>query len=118
MKSILSAMVVIATSPMMSLPAQAHAYLVDSFPAAKQRLHAPLKTVKLRFSGRADAHYSTISLLREDGAVLATRTQPKAQREFDLPAPPLEPGRYRVHYRILSVDGDLVQGELDFLVEE
>jgi methionine-rich copper-binding protein CopC len=85
----------------MSLPAQAHAYLVDSFPAAKQRLHAPLKTVKLRFSGRADAHYSTISLLREDGAVLATRTQPKAQREFDLPAPPLEPGRYRVHYRIL-----------------
>lgn len=99
-------------------PADAHASLVNSYPSAKQHVTAPPSVIKLRFSGRADAHYSTVSIMSEDGGVLATRTQQNASREFDLPAPQLQPGRYRVHYRVLSTDGDLVEGRIEFVVDE
>lgn len=99
-------------------PAGAHVFLVDSYPSTKQRVATPPNVIKLRFSGRADAHYSTVSITSEDGAVLATRAQQNASRDLHLPAPPLQPGRYRVHYRILSTDGDLVEGKIEFVVGE
>ena len=108
----------IGQASVLSSPANAHAYLVDSYPSAKMHINKPLKTVRLRFSGRADAQYSTALLEREDGAVLAGQTQPKASTEIDFPVPPLQPGRYFVHYRVLSVDGDLVEGKVDFVVEQ
>lgn len=99
------------------IPAAAHVLLVDSFPSAKQRLPAAPGVVRLRFSGRADALYSTISLEGEGGGTLATRTQPAASRDLQLPAPPLPPGSYRIRYRVLSTDGDLVEGRVEFTVE-
>lgn len=116
--TITSALAALAIWPMMAAPAQAHAYLLDSFPAANQSLHAPPKAVKLWFTGRADAHYSTVNLLDEGGTVLATHTQPVAKREIELAAPSLQPGRYRVEYRVLSTDGDIVQGRLNFAIEQ
>jgi methionine-rich copper-binding protein CopC len=98
-------------------PATAHAYLVESFPSAKQRLSKPLRTIRLVFSGRADAHYSTIRLESEDGTLLAAKTQAKAEHRLDLAAPPLQSGRYRVHYRVLSTDGDITEGRLEFFIE-
>lgn len=98
-------------------PATAHAYLVESFPSAKQRLSKPLRTIRLVFSGRADAHYSTIRLVSEDGTLLAAKTQTKAKPQLDLLPPPLQAGRYRVHYRVLSTDGDITEGRLDFVID-
>jgi len=95
-----------------------HTYLVDSFPLAKERVTFPLKTIRLRFAGIADALYSTVRLETENGVVLAERRQRMAKRELELPAPALEPGRYRVHYRVLSADGDIVEGAVEFLVEK
>ncbi|MGA8170144.1 MAG: copper resistance CopC family protein [Methylocystis sp.] len=97
---------------------QAHGYLVSSFPSAKVHLKTPPHKIKLRFSLRADAHYSTIDLESEDGSVLATKNQPKASREMAMDAPVLTPGRYRLRYRILSPDGDLVRGKIVFFVDE
>jgi methionine-rich copper-binding protein CopC len=42
---------------------------------------------------------------------------PKAAPEIDLAAPALLPSRYRVHYRVLSTDGDIVEGRGDFFVD-
>lgn len=101
----------------LAVPAAAHAYLIDSFPAAKQRLNMPISAVKLRFAGTADANYSTISLEQANGAVLATGTQSTPKRELDLPAPALPPGRYYIRYRVLSTDGDIVEGKVDFVID-
>jgi hypothetical protein len=97
-------------------PARAHAYLVDSVPLQKQEVMNPLEKIRLVFSGKVDALFSTAELMDESGAVLTRVTQEQAGREMTLPAPELPLGRYRVHYRILSADGDVVEGTLAFTV--
>ena len=98
--------------------AEAHGYLAGSFPPSKAHLKTSPHKIKLHFSLRADARYSTIDLEDDDGAVLASKTQQKASRDMDMSAPVLAPGRYHVRYRILSPDGDVVQGKIDFIVDE
>jgi copper resistance protein C len=98
--------------------AEAHGYLAASFPPAKAHLKTSPHTIRLHFSLRADARYSTIDLENDDGAVLAATTQQKASRDMNMSAPMLSPGRYHVRYRILSPDGDVVQGKIDFIVDE
>jgi methionine-rich copper-binding protein CopC len=99
-------------------PASAHARLVESFASAQPSVSKPPHSIKLLFSGKADAHYSTVSLEREDGTALAAHTQARAERRLELPAPPLTSGRYRVRYRVLSTDGHITEGQLDFIVEQ
>lgn len=94
--------------------AQAHAYLVDSVPAKKQEVRRQLPRIKLTFSGRADALFSTAQLVDAQGAVLSATTQAVASREMTMPAPALRPGAYRIRYRVLSADGDLVEGAVEF----
>jgi copper resistance protein C len=98
--------------------AEAHGYLAGSFPPAKAHLKTAPHTIKLHFSLRADARYSTIYLEDDDGAVLASKTQQTASRDMNMSAPLLAPGRYHVRYRILSPDGDVVQGKIDFIIDE
>lgn len=99
-----------------TVPVQAHAYLVDSIPAKKQEVMHPLQKIRLVFSADADALFSTVKLTDDNGGVVAEATQQKASREMTLPAPPLKPGEYRLQYRVLSVDGDIVEGKVDFTV--
>ncbi len=96
----------------------AHGYLVDSFPGAKTHLAASPQKIRLHFSIRADAVYSTLNLEADDGSVLATKTQQSASRELQMSPPQLPPGRYHVRYRVLSTDGDLVQGKVDFFIDD
>ncbi len=97
--------------------AQAHAYLVEaSLPPSAHMRAAPTK-VQLRFAGRADAHYSSVQLRDQTGALIAAATQPTPSPEMTLATPALKPGRYHVSYRVLSTDGDLVTGEVKFVVE-
>jgi methionine-rich copper-binding protein CopC len=110
---ILAAFVLAAIS---IIPARAHAYLVDSVPLKKQEVMNPLEKIKLVFSGKVDALFSTAELSDESGAATTRVTREQAGREMTLPAPELPLGRYRVHYRILSVDGDVVEGTLAFTV--
>jgi methionine-rich copper-binding protein CopC len=108
----------IGTQNVIALPTQAHGYLVESFPSHNAHINRPLKAVKLRFSVKADAHYSSISLNAEDGSILAMKTQPRASRDFDIAVPALRPGRYRVAYRILPAHGKIIQGNVDFVVDD
>ncbi len=98
-------------------PALSHTRLVGAFPAQNAHVSAPVTKVELRFAGRADAHYSFVEVKTRDGTVLASGIQPEASRSMSLPTPPLRPGRYSVEYRVLSTDGDIVTGALDFFVD-
>jgi copper resistance protein C len=57
-----------------------------------------------------------VKLADESGAVVAETTQSQASRDMTLEAPALRPGAYRVVYRVLSTDGDVVEGKVEFVV--
>lgn len=98
--------------------ASAHGYLVRSFPPRKAHLTESPHHISLLFSLRTDANWSTVRLERDDGAMLAEKMQPTTSRSFRMETPELSPGAYRVRYRMLTPDGDLMQGSVDFVVEE
>ncbi|MBI1867259.1 MAG: copper resistance protein CopC [Methylocystis sp.] len=116
-KAVTTLAIASAVGAMAPVPAQSHTFLLDSLPAAKSHITTPIDAVKLHFGGRVDARYSTIHLKNENGDILASGTQPQLSREFALPVPPLSPGRYHVNFRVLSTDGDIVQGGFVFVVD-
>ena len=100
------------------LAANANGYLVQSFPGPKMHLNESPRYIRLKFSLRMDAKYSKVRLEREDGTVLATKTLPKASHSFNMVAPKLPPGAYRVHYRMLPPDGHLLRGDVSFIIDK
>ncbi len=116
MKTALTGVVAALAAWTFVAPAWAHAYLLESYPANQQQVLKPLHTIRLVFSGKADALYSTVKLKDSKGKVIAEKTQREPSRELTLPTPSLMPGEYHVVYRVLSVDGDIVEGKLDFFI--
>ena len=98
--------------------ANAHGYLVQSFPPRKSHLTDSPRHIKLLFSLRTDANWSMVRLERNDGAVFAEQRQPTTSRGFSMDAPKLPPGSYRVQYSMLTSDGDFLRGSVDFVVDE
>lgn len=98
-------------------PAAAHHHFLQaSYPGANNRVGA-VDAVKLRFEGKADAHFSTMKLRNLKGAVVAEMTQPSPSSEMVLPTPELRNGDYLVEYRVLAQDGSVVQGSFEFTVD-
>lgn len=108
----LAALALMALAP----PASAHAVLVESYPANKQQVLKPLHTIRLVFSGRADASFSIVKLKDSKGAVVAEATQKEPAKELILPTPSLMPGDYSIVYRVLCADGDIIEGRLEFSI--
>ena len=101
-------------------PALAHSFLVDAYPSAKDHVDAIPKTIKLKFGAGVEPAYSTLSIETGDGKALAKGAagKPETPRELTLDAPAdLPPGRYVVHYRVLSQDGHIVEGNYEFFLD-
>lgn len=106
---------VIAAVAASSFPAaRAHTSLESSYPAEKQKVYVPLHRITLIFSGKADALYSAVRLENAKGELVVQAVQKKAAREIDMKTPALDPGRYFIRYRVLSMDGDIVEGKVAF----
>jgi methionine-rich copper-binding protein CopC len=97
-------------------PAQAHAVLVDSQPAAAATVPAGMVALRLRYNSRIDRARSRISLLHAGAAdtvlligdddppdVLTTRVVLKA-------------GAYTLRWQVLAIDGHITRGDLLFTV--
>ena len=99
--------------------APAHAFLVKSSPARRANLGQPPVRVELWFNERIEPAYSTVSVWdtgnarvdRADVAVAAA--DPKL---LTVSLPPLAPGGYTVRFRVLSVDGHVVESSFPFTV--
>jgi methionine-rich copper-binding protein CopC len=97
----------------------AHAYLVKSSPARRAVLSNPPSRVVLWFNERLEAQFSQLSVWnREGGQVDSGDTQvgPEDLKKLSVGIPPLPAGAYSVKFRVLSVDGHIVEGELPFSV--
>jgi copper resistance protein C len=99
------------------VPASAHAVLVKSSPARRAVLAQPPARVDLTFNERLEPAYSTVSVWTaaktriDDGKMLVGPDDP---RRLSVGLPSLAPGTYTVKFRVLSVDGHLVEGTYAF----
>jgi hypothetical protein len=100
--------------------ALAHAVLVKSVPAQRATLTEPPPKVELWFNERLEPAYSKASVTNEAGAQVDLRdvaVSADDPRRLSLSLPPLVPGRYTVSFRVLSVDGHVVESTLTFTVK-
>jgi copper resistance protein C len=99
--------------------ASAHAFLVRSSPAARGALARPPERVQLWFNERLEPAYSTVSVWDRGGQQVDAR-----DGAVDLGEPtrlvvgllPLSAGTYTVKFRVLSVDGHVVESQFPFTV--
>jgi copper resistance protein C len=101
------------------VPGEAHAALVSSAPAARATLNAPPSRVTLTFSERLEAAYARVSVWDAAGTQVDLKDpalDADNPRILAVSLPALAPGRYTVRYRVLSVDGHVVESSFVFTV--
>ena len=110
-------LLMLAMTGLAPLPAGAHAIVVDSAPAPEARLHAPTASILLRFNSRIDRERSRLTLLRPDGSIVALKLAPSAGPDtLAATAAALTPGRYRLRWQVLAIDGHITRGDIPFEV--
>ncbi|HSE06379.1 MAG TPA: copper resistance CopC family protein [Methylomirabilota bacterium] len=98
----------------------AHASLVRSSPAHRAMVGQMPDRVQLWFNERLEPAYSTVSVWNEAGAQVDGRdvtVGPDDPRRLSVTVQSREPGRYTVKYRVLSVDGHIVDNHFTFTVK-
>jgi methionine-rich copper-binding protein CopC len=101
--------------------AGAHAYLVKSVPAGRATLFASPGTIQLWFNERLEPLYSFASVLDSDGKRVDlndARVSAGDPKHLAVGVRQLQPGRYTVKFRVLSVDGHVVEQSFPFTIRE
>jgi copper resistance protein C len=99
----------------------AHAALVRSSPAQRAVLLRGPERVQLWFNERLEAEFSQLSVRDGTGQQVDlrdVRVGPDDPKKLSVGVRGLGPGTYTVRYRVLSVDGHVVEAEFPFTVRE
>jgi methionine-rich copper-binding protein CopC len=98
-------------------PAWPHASLVRSSPARRATLTTAPDRVQLWFNEAIEPRFSSVSV-RDAAGQQVDRGDPRVVAEdpkrLTVGLRPLGPGTYRVRFRVLSVDGHVVESEFPF----
>ena len=101
--------------------ASGHAVLVRSSPQNRAVLSQPPGRVELVFNERIEPAYSRLVVENAAGAPVTQGTatvDPEDARKVAVTLGPLPAGRYTVRYRVLSVDGHIVESQITFTVRD
>jgi copper resistance protein C len=101
--------------------ASAHAYLVKSVPAGRATLFNSPGKIQLWFNERLEAKYSYASVHDAEGKrVDSDNAQVLAEdpKQLSIGVKNLPAGRYTVKFRVLSVDGHVVEQSFPFTIRE
>lgn len=102
-------------------PLWAHAYLIKSVPAQRAVLfRAPVK-IQLWFNERLEPRYSSLMLTTAEGKLVEidkAEVGAEDPKQLAVSIKPLPAGRYVIKYRVLSVDGHIVQDQFLFTVKQ
>ncbi len=101
-------------------PALAHALLVKAEPPRRAVLTEAPSQIRLWFNEEIEGAYSSLVVLdAEKNSVteVTLHLAPDDQKSIVLPLPNLASGRYSVTFRVLSVDGHVVESSFDFTVK-
>ncbi len=101
-------------------PALAHSMLVKAEPPRRAVLAKTPAQVRLWFNEELEGEYASLIVLdAEKHSVTEIKPQlaPNDPKSIVLPLPELTPGKYSVKFRVLSVDGHVVESSFDFTVK-
>ena len=96
-----------------------HAYLVKSSPTRRAVLSNPPARVALWFNERLEAQFSQLSIWNAEGQQVDggdVQVGPDDGKRLSVGIPTLPAGSYTVKYRVLSVDGHIVEAEFPFTI--
>ena len=97
----------------------AHAYLVKSSPTRRATLSGAPARVVLWFNERLEAQFSQVAVWNTDGQQVDggdVQVGPDDAKKLSVGIPTLPAGTYTVKYRVLSIDGHVVESEFPFTV--
>jgi copper resistance protein C len=106
------------TFPSIVLP---HAALVKSIPPQRAQLFKAPTQIQLWFSEKLEARFSSLAVIDSKGKrvdlgnVAVGTDDPK---RLSVAVNPLPPGPYKIRFRVLSVDGHVVEDEFPFTIRE
>ena len=102
-------------------PALAHSMLVKAEPPRRALLAKAPMQVRLWFNEEIEGDYASLVVLdAEKHPVTEIHPQlaPDDRKSIVLPLPELAPGEYSVKFRVLSIDGHVVESSFDFTVKD
>jgi methionine-rich copper-binding protein CopC len=97
--------------------ALAHAFLDHAVPAVGSSVHTPPAQVRLWFTQQLEPAFSTASVLDRSGTRVDrndAHVDGGDETVLIVSLPELAPGRYRVTWRVLSVDTHVTEGDFTF----
>lgn len=98
----------------------AHAALVKSDPPRRASLSSPPKQIQLWFNEQVEGSYASITVLDSKKNSM-TENRPEVvlndPKSIILNLPQMEAGRYTVQYRVMSVDGHIIESNFDFSIK-
>jgi methionine-rich copper-binding protein CopC len=109
----------LTTGALLLAPASgwSHAALVRSSPARRAILTQSPEQAQLWFNEPVEPRFSTVSVWDAEGARVDLENAavaPDDPKRLSVGLRPLRPGRYTIRFRVLSVDGHVVEGEIRF----
>ena len=98
--------------------AEAHAFLDRASPAVGSTVHAPPTEVRIQYTEELEPAYSTAHVEDASGTTVSTtaHVDPAERQVLIVPVGPLKPGRYKVIWKVLSVDTHVTNGTFTFTV--
>ena len=101
-------------------PALAHAALVKAEPPRRAVLAKAPAQVQLWFNEEIESAYASLVVVDSSkNPVTSVKPElaPNDLKSIVLPLPELMPGKYSVKFRVLSLDGHVIQSSFDFTVK-
>ncbi len=100
------------------LVAMGHAGLVRSDPGRRAVVSSPPEQIRLCFNEKVEPKFSSVSLFGNDGRAVeigAPASDPQDLRCLTIPVSAvMKRGTYTVRYKVLSVDGHIVENGFKF----
>lgn len=99
----------------------AHASLVKAEPARRAVLSTAPIQVRLWFNEEIEAAYASLSVLDENKKPITDNkvvVHPEDPKSIVLDLPAMQAGQYTVKFRVLSVDGHVVDSEYNFTISD
>ena len=109
---------ILLVSPSTVLP---HASLIKSVPARRAQIFKSPPQIQLWFSERLEARFSSLRVIDSSGNrvdldnVAVDTNDPK---RISVGVKPLVPGQYKIRFRVLSVDGHIVEDDVPFTIRD
>ena len=103
-----------------SAPARAHAQLDQANPPVGATVSQPPREVTIDFSEAIEPRFSTVHVRDANGQMVdagSPRSEPGNPKRLVIGLKPLQPGTYKVIWRVTSVDTHKSEGAFNFTVK-